>query len=173
MEEIGCHFKFEKIIGNIYHDTNLLLSSGRNCLKYIINERNITTLFLPYFLCESLSEVAISENVKIEFYHIDNNFMPLDIDENKLNDTTYIYFVNYYGLFKDNIQKIIDKYRTKSQDCAIISFKNKCIEVKHETYIGNIFNYMTLRPYTEVYDLDGSNWNGKSPMWELFEKIIF
>ena len=107
MEEIGCHFKFEKIIGNIYHDTNLLLSSGRNCLKYIINERNITTLFLPYFLCESLSEVAISENVKIEFYHIDNNFMPLDIDENKLNDTTYIYFVNYYGLFKDNIQKII------------------------------------------------------------------
>ena len=41
MEEIGCHFKFEKIIGNIYHDTNLLLSSGRNCLKYIINERNI------------------------------------------------------------------------------------------------------------------------------------
>ena len=34
--------------------------------------------------------------------------MPLDIDENKLNDTTYIYFVNYYGLFKDNIQKIID-----------------------------------------------------------------
>lgn len=78
----------EKIIGNIYHDTNLLLSSGRNCLKYIINERNITTLFLPCFLCESLSEVAISENVKIEFYHIDNNFMPLDIDENKLNDTT-------------------------------------------------------------------------------------
>lgn len=50
MEEIGCYFKFEKIIGNIYHDTNLLLSSGRNCLKYIINERNITTLFLPYFL---------------------------------------------------------------------------------------------------------------------------
>ena len=22
-----------------------------------------------------------------------------------------IYFVNYYGLFKDNIQKIIDKYK--------------------------------------------------------------
>ena len=50
MEEIGCHFKFEKIIGNIYHDTNLLLSSGRNCLKYIINERNITTLFLPLII---------------------------------------------------------------------------------------------------------------------------
>ena len=32
MEEIGCHFKFEKIIGNIYHDTNLLLSFGRMVL---------------------------------------------------------------------------------------------------------------------------------------------
>ncbi len=111
MEEIGCHFKFEKIIGSLYHDTNLLLSSGRNCLKYIIRERNITTLFLPYFLCESLSEVATSESVRIKFYHIDDNFMPLDIDESELNETTYIYYVNYYGLFKDNISKVIKRYK--------------------------------------------------------------
>ena len=67
MEEIGCHFKFEKINGNSYHNTQLMLSSGRNCLRYIIKERNIKTLFLPYFLCESLSEVATAENVKIEY----------------------------------------------------------------------------------------------------------
>ena len=32
MEEIGCHFKFKKIIGNVYHDTDLLLSFGRMVL---------------------------------------------------------------------------------------------------------------------------------------------
>ncbi len=36
MEEIGCHFKFEKIIGNIYHNTELMLSSGRNCVWLLI-----------------------------------------------------------------------------------------------------------------------------------------
>lgn len=75
--------------------------------------------------------------------------------------------------YNGEIKEIIGKYRPKSQDCAIISFTNKYMEVKHDTYIGNIFNYMTLRPYTEVYDLDGSNWNGKSPLLELIKKIIF
>ena len=81
MEEIGCHFKFENISGNHYHNTNLLLSSGRNCLRYILRERNIKTLFLPYFLCESLSEVCNLEAVNIIFYNIDENFMPLNLNE--------------------------------------------------------------------------------------------
>jgi len=41
MEEIGCHFKLEKIIGNNYHNSNLMLSSGRNCLRFIIKEIKI------------------------------------------------------------------------------------------------------------------------------------
>ncbi len=110
MEEIGCHFKFEKIFGNHYHDTDLLLSSGRNCLRYIIKERKILTLFLPYFLCESLSEVAISEKVNIIYYHIDDNFMPINIDSSVLNDSTYLYIVNYYGMFTRNIKKLVEFY---------------------------------------------------------------
>ena len=48
MEEIGCHFKLEKIIGNKYHNSNLMLSSGRNCLRFIIKERKITTFILLF-----------------------------------------------------------------------------------------------------------------------------
>ncbi len=111
MEEIGAHFKFEKIVGNVYHNTDLLLSSRRNCLRYIIKERGIITLFLPYFLCESLSEVALDENVKIIYYHVDDNFMPIGIDEDELNDKTYLYFVNYYGLFRNQITELTDRYK--------------------------------------------------------------
>ena len=111
MEEIGCHFKFENIIGNTYHDTNLLLSSGRNCLRYIIKEKGIKKLFLPYFLCETLTDVAKKENVDIYFYHIDENYMPKDIDESKLDEKSYIYYVNYYGLFRDKINDLIKQYK--------------------------------------------------------------
>src|SRR5574344_1512916 len=111
MEDIGCHFKFENFRGNCFHKTNLLLSSGRNCLRYIINERNITTLFLPYFLCESLSEVSKKENVNIVYYHVDDNMLPTNIDEKQLNENSFFYFVNYYGLLRKQIDEMIDKYK--------------------------------------------------------------
>jgi len=111
MEEIGCHFKFEKIIGNKFHDTDLMLSSGRNCLRFIIKERNIKTLFLPYFLCESLSEVALAENVKIKYYHVDKNLYPLGVNTNELNESSYLYLVNYYGLLADEITDLIVEYK--------------------------------------------------------------
>lgn len=111
MEEIGCHFKFEKIIGKPYHDTDLLLSSGRNCLRYIIKEKKITTLLLPYFLCETLSEVALLENVNIQYYHVNSEFLPAGLDKSILNENTYLYFVNYYGLLKNRLPELVDEYK--------------------------------------------------------------
>ena len=49
MEDIGGHFKFETIKGDIFHETNLLLSSVRNYLRYIIKERGIKKIYIPYF----------------------------------------------------------------------------------------------------------------------------
>ena len=111
MEEIGCHFKLENINGNHYHNTNLLLSSGRNCLRYIIKERSIKTIFLPYFLCESLSEVSLSEKIQVKYYHVDDNLVQIGIDKSELNENTYLYIVNYYGLLRDKINTLIDKYK--------------------------------------------------------------
>lgn len=51
MEEIGNHFKLEKLDGNKFHQTDLFFSSGRNCLRFIISKRNIKKILIPYFLC--------------------------------------------------------------------------------------------------------------------------
>lgn len=111
MEEIGCHFKLEQFSGRHYHKSNLLLSSGRNCLRYIINERKIETIFLPYFLCESLSEVATLENVEIRYYHIGSDMLPTGINKNELNEQVYLYFVNYYGLLQNQIDSMVEEYK--------------------------------------------------------------
>lgn len=110
MEDIGCHFKFENFSGNCYHNTDLLLSSGRNCLRYIIRERQITTLFLPYFLCESLTDVSLKEGINIIYYHLDNNMMPI-IDQKQLDENSYLYFVNYYGMLHEKIEEVINNYK--------------------------------------------------------------
>lgn len=143
MEEIGCHFKFEEIIGNHYHNTDLLLSSGRNCLRYIVRERNISTIYLPYYLCESLSEVAKLENINIKYYHVDSNFMPIDDDISSLDENSYLYIVNYYGLLRDNLPSLIDKYKYVIVDNTHDFFD------KSKYDVDTIFNY---RKYFGVPD---------------------
>lgn len=111
MEDLGCHFKFEKLNGKQYHDTNLLLSSGRNCLRYIVRERHISTIYLPYFLCESLSEVSVREGIKIKYYHVDSEYLPVDSDIDEFDENTYLYLVNYFGLLSKKIEELTNKYK--------------------------------------------------------------
>lgn len=144
MEDIGCHFKFENYSGNCYHNTNLLLSSGRNSLRYIIKERKITNLFLPYFLCESLTDVSLLENVNIIYYHLDNNMMPI-VDEKQLNENSFLYFVNYYGLLRDKIGSIVDNY------------KHIIIDNTHDFFDTTLYNADVIYNYRKYFGVpDGS-----------------
>lgn len=168
MEEIGCHFKFEKIIGNHYHNTKLLFSSGRNCLRYIIKEKGIENIHLPYFLCESLSEVCMLENIKIFYYHIDNNFMPININLDQFDDKSYLYLVNYYGMFDKQIKELIAKYKYVIVDNTHNFFDNENYDV------DVIYNY---RKYFGVPDgacivSNDLLYNPSYSMGHSLEKII-
>lgn len=145
MEDIGCHFKFENLLGNLYQNTDLLLSSGRNCLRFIIRERKITTLFLPYFLCESLTDVALLENIKVIYYHINEDMLPVDINLNMLDEHSYLYFVNYYGLLRDMINEIINIY------------KYVIIDNTHDFFDSNTYNADTIYNYRKYFGVpDGA-----------------
>lgn len=166
MEEIGCHFKFEKIAGNTFHNTDLLLSSGRNCLRYIIRERELKKIYLPYFLCESLGEVANKENIEIIYYHVDENLMPINIGE--LNEHEYIYIVNYYGMLKDEIKSLINRYKYVILDNTHDFFN------KEEYDSDVIYNY---RKYFGVPDgacivSNNLRYNPKYPKGKSKEKVI-
>lgn len=102
MREIGGHFIFERFNNDQYHNTDLLLSSGRNCLRYLIRERNIQTLHLPYFLCETLFNVCVKEGIDVKFYHIDEKLHPV-INETNFSDEDFVYIVNYYGLLSNDV----------------------------------------------------------------------
>ncbi len=168
MEDIGCHFKFENFSGNCFHNTNLLLSSGRNCLRYIINERDITTLFLPYFLCESLSDVSNAEGINVVYYHIDDNMLPANIDKSQLNEHSFLYFVNYYGLLRKNIDAIIDEY------------KFVIIDNTHDFFDKDIHNADVIYNYRKYFGVpDGAcivspnlKYNNKYNLGNSLNKII-
>ncbi|MBA2860459.1 hypothetical protein [Methanococcus maripaludis] len=109
MKEIGGYFGLDQLIKNEYHKNLIALNTGRNSLLYILRAKNIKKLYIPYYLCDSISHMLSKEEYDFEYYAINDSFYP-NFDK-KLNDFEYIYIVNYYGqLTNRSIRKLKEKY---------------------------------------------------------------
>lgn len=95
MKEIGGYFGLERFTGKEYYDSLISLNTGRNALAYLLKSRTIKKIYIPYFLCDSVSSVCQREDVLYEYYHINADFSPKF--EKTLKDDEWIYVVNYYG----------------------------------------------------------------------------
>ena len=101
MKEIGGYFELEQSNGfGEYYPSMIALNSARNALLYLVRAKGIKKLFIPYYLCDSISSVCERESIPYECYHISSNLLP-DFDKN-LGDDEYLYIVNYYGLLSDD-----------------------------------------------------------------------
>lgn len=109
MKEIGGYLEFPEFSGGILHDDAIALNSARNCLAYLIETKGIKSIALPQFLCDSIEQTCRKYNVKIRFYSIGADFLPLEM---KADADEWIYLVNYYGQIKNSqIVKYKKKYR--------------------------------------------------------------
>ena len=85
---------------------------GRNCLKVIIRTYGIKEIFIPYYSCKTIWQAIRQENCKINFYHIDKDFMPMC----EFPKDTYILYINYFGLFENNCKILAKKYKNLITD---------------------------------------------------------
>lgn len=105
MREIGGYLELERYCGEEYHSDLLALDCARNALAYLIEARDITSLWIPTFLCSSVSMVAEKYGVTIHTYPIRGSFLP-DYDSFSPAPDDYFYLVDYYGLLSD--ESILD-----------------------------------------------------------------
>lgn len=99
-KEIGGYLEYEHYSGKEYHNDCLALSTGRNCLKFLLRERKIKKIAIPKLHCGSISDVCMNEGVKVEYYDVDNEWKPI-LEEYGDYDG-YIYIINYYGQLSNN-----------------------------------------------------------------------
>lgn len=110
MKEIGGYFEFEQLISNEYYKDLIKLNTGRNALIYLMKVKKIKKIYIPYYLCESVSEILEKYNYEYEFYQIKEDFLPNFNKE--LLDSEYLYIVNYYGQLSNNvIIKLKERYK--------------------------------------------------------------
>lgn len=109
MKEIGGYFGLEHVKKEHYHNDAIKLNSSRYAIEYILRVRKYKKIYIPYYICDSAIQPAEKVGINIEFYNIDNNFMPMlnkNIDEGEV-----FLFVNYFGLLSDRVSEIINKYK--------------------------------------------------------------
>lgn len=110
MKEIGGYFGLEKLISKEYYPDLLAVNNARNALAYVVKARNIKKLYLPYFLCDSVSKVCDREGIGYEYYHIGRDFLP--IFEKQLSKDEYLYIVNFYGQIDNSLlNELAMKYK--------------------------------------------------------------
>lgn len=109
MKEIGGYLEFEHYKGTMLHEGGVLLNSGKNCLRFLLREREIRKILVPYYLCDSVSDGCALEGVRVRYYHTDRDFYPVDLIP---DDDEWIYLVNYYGQLADSyISAFYNKYQ--------------------------------------------------------------
>jgi len=121
MREIGGYIELDNYRGSMLHKDGIFLNCGRNALAYIIKARCIRSIYLPYFLCDSVTDVCKKYGVKVFYYHIGLDWLPEHIE---LKEGEWLYLVNYYGQLTNTvINSIVKKHKNIIVDHAQAYFQ--------------------------------------------------
>lgn len=114
-KEIGGYFQLEEMGKGEYYQELYRVNLGRTALLWLAESRRIQKLVLPYFLCDSVSEVCGEAGIGTEFYHLNEQLEPV-YEETNLKEGEFLYLVNYYGQLTD--QKIIE-YKNRYRNLIV------------------------------------------------------
>lgn len=105
MDAIGGYFELELPKGEEYHKNALRLNTGRNAFEYILRAKQYKKVYLPYYTCDVMLEPIEKLELEVEFYHIDENLLPL-FDYSKVKITEVFVYTNYFGVCDNNVDKV-------------------------------------------------------------------
>ena len=96
------------------YSKKILLNSARNCLRYLTRVFGIREISIPYYICPVIWQELRRENVKINFYHINKDFLPAkDFQEDE-----FILYPNYFGICDRQNALLALKYKNLISDNA-------------------------------------------------------
>jgi hypothetical protein len=109
IKKIGGFLDLELNKGREYHEDLTSFNCARNALSFILQKRGYKTIHIPYYICSSVVDKALALNIKIKYYNISKNFIPIVKD--KIEHDEAFLCVNYFGLFANNIKNITSSFQ--------------------------------------------------------------
>ena len=100
-QEIGGYLELEVFHGKEYYPDLVKVNLGRTALCWLLESRKIETLYLPFFLCDSVIDACERQGTHVIFYPLDKDLAPVLPPDLSLHTGEYLYLVNYYGQLTD------------------------------------------------------------------------
>lgn len=138
-KEIGGYLELDRYHLPMLHEDAIALNSGRNCLAYLIQKKGIKRIWIPKFLCASVSDVCRREGCEVCYYSIEIDFTPILAPTDD-----WVYLVNYYGQVNN------DRIRDHKKQYSNLIVDN--VQAYYQPPVEGIDTIYTCRKYFGVSD---------------------
>ncbi len=103
MKDIGGYFELEHYEGQEYYPDLFKFNLGRTAIAWFLSQVGCKYLYVPYFLCDSVTDACRKAGIKLTQYKINRNFTPCipDLPHPPLPSDTWILVANHYGQLSD------------------------------------------------------------------------
>lgn len=93
-QEIGGYLELEVFHGKEYYPDLVKVNLGRTALCWLLESRKIETLYLPFFLCDSVIDTCLRQGIHVNFYSLNEDLTPALSPDLSLHPGEYLYLVN-------------------------------------------------------------------------------
>lgn len=142
MKEYGGYIELEHNHGSMLHEDAIALNCGRGALEYLCEARDIHKLYLPFFLCSSVTNLCKKLHVEYSYYHINESFEP--VFHKELRDGEWLYIVNFYGQLDNDVLRM---WKRKYDHVIVDNAQSY-----YQPPIGGVDTLYTCRKYFGVAD---------------------
>ena len=99
MKEIGGYLEAEHFRGNELYPHAMKLNLGRTAAALYLKETGARKVWLPRFLCTSVTDALKKEGMELLFYGILPDFTPdeKDLPDRPMEEDECLFVVNFYG----------------------------------------------------------------------------
>lgn len=115
MKEIGGYFQLEQLSGEEYYPDLLPFNLGRTALLFALAHLHVTHLYIPDFICDSVTATLKQWSGTILTYQVGKDLLPTSVwnpsiafstshseeqesaERSMLKNSKWLYLINYYG----------------------------------------------------------------------------
>ncbi|WP_394142038.1 hypothetical protein [Vibrio chagasii] len=135
----------------------LALDCSRSALREIIRIEGISSIILPYYICNDVKVTLSQLNVNAVYYSIDENFKPKLDSFHELKNFDALIVVSYFGLAIDD--KMLQEIKSQNSDLIVIEDKAQSLDES-----SKVADWAIYSPRKLVGVPDGSIAVAKAPL---------
>lgn len=99
LKEIGGYIEVDLPCRRKLHEGAVALNSGRSCVAYLLESRGVKMLWIPDYMCDSISGLLDRYGVGWKKYAVAVNLEP--VWDFTVSEGEYLYLVDYFGQLSD------------------------------------------------------------------------